>query len=155
MDWKWFLFSFKGRINRKPFWLFILFLAALFMILELAVNGRISSERNMISTFLSLAFLWPGLAVQVKRWHDRNKSGWWVLINLVPLIGPLWSLVETGVLEGTEGENRFGKDPLEGVEEKSVMQRQFTEKESLLMVGILGLFGFGLFLWAVVQVVTR
>jgi uncharacterized membrane protein YhaH (DUF805 family) len=53
------------------------------------------------------------LALQVKRWHDRSKSGWWVLINLVPAIGPIWSFVEAGCLRGTEGGNEYGGDPTE------------------------------------------
>jgi uncharacterized membrane protein YhaH (DUF805 family) len=48
----------------------------------------------------------------IKRFHDRDKSGWWLLISLVPLIGPLWLLVELGFLQGSEGANRFGPDPL-------------------------------------------
>jgi uncharacterized membrane protein YhaH (DUF805 family) len=52
------------------------------------------------------------IIVQVKRWHDRDKSGWWVLINFIPLVGPLWTLIECGFIKGTTGENRFGPDPL-------------------------------------------
>jgi uncharacterized membrane protein YhaH (DUF805 family) len=54
-----------------------------------------------------------GIIVQIKRWHDRDKSGWWVLINFVPCIGGLWALIECGFLKGTEGPNRFGPDPLQ------------------------------------------
>ena len=54
---------------------------------------------------------WIGLAIQVKRWHDRNKSGWWCLIALVPYIGGLWQLVECGFLPGTQGRNDYGEDP--------------------------------------------
>ncbi|MGH7734556.1 MAG: DUF805 domain-containing protein [Gemmatimonadales bacterium] len=58
---------------------------------------------------LSLVFFgWAGLALCVKRWHDRGKSGWWVLIGLIPVIGQLWTLAECGLLPGTPGENRFG-----------------------------------------------
>jgi uncharacterized membrane protein YhaH (DUF805 family) len=58
-----------------------------------------------------LVFLiWVGLAVQVKRWHDRNKSGWWVLVGFIPYIGGIWQIIECGCLRGTEGENRFGSD---------------------------------------------
>ena len=53
-----------------------------------------------------------GLVLSVKRWHDRNKSGRWVLINLVPVVGWLWHLIECGFLRGTIGPNRFGQDPL-------------------------------------------
>jgi uncharacterized membrane protein YhaH (DUF805 family) len=45
-------------------------------------------------------------------WHDRNKSGWWVLIAFVPVIGGLWYLIECGFLPGTTGANNYGADPL-------------------------------------------
>ena len=66
----------------------------------------------IIETLVFVLFLWVGLAVQIKRWHDRDKSGWWALLNLVPLIGTLWILIECGFLRGTYGANRFGPDPL-------------------------------------------
>ncbi len=53
---------------------------------------------------------WSSLAISTKRWHDRNKSGWWFFINLIPLIGPLWAIIETGFLRGTYGENYYGSD---------------------------------------------
>ncbi|MBF0560714.1 MAG: DUF805 domain-containing protein [Alphaproteobacteria bacterium] len=55
---------------------------------------------------------WMGLCVTIKRYHDRNKSGWWILIQLVPLVGPIWYLIDVGFLRGTSGDNRFGPDPL-------------------------------------------
>ncbi len=48
----------------------------------------------------------------MKRYHDRNKSGWWVLIVFVPVIGGLWYLIECGFLRGTPGPNNYGPDPL-------------------------------------------
>jgi uncharacterized membrane protein YhaH (DUF805 family) len=59
---------------------------------------------------LSLVIGWPGIAISVKRYHDRNKSGWWVLINLIPVVGILWTVVENGLLRGSVGPNRFGED---------------------------------------------
>jgi uncharacterized membrane protein YhaH (DUF805 family) len=59
-----------------------------------------------------LPSLWIGLVVTVRRLHDRNKSGRWVLVNLVPVVGWLWTLIECGILRGTTGPNRFGQDPL-------------------------------------------
>ena len=56
--------------------------------------------------------LWIGLSVQIKRWHDRNKSGWWALLNLIPVIGQIWILIECGILPGTVGGNRFGRASL-------------------------------------------
>jgi len=60
----------------------------------------------------AVAIAYMSLAVFAKRWHDRNKSGWWSLIILVPFIGSIWALVECGCLPGTEGPNRYGADPL-------------------------------------------
>jgi uncharacterized membrane protein YhaH (DUF805 family) len=68
-----------------------------------------------ILSLLTLLVIWPSLAVSIKRWHDRGKSGWWVLIALVPLIGGLWALIETGFLPGTSGTNQYGPDPLAGL----------------------------------------
>ncbi len=106
------LFSFKGRINRKPYWMFVLVVIIGTMattIIDMATTGK---ETGVASLIFVLIILWPSLAIQVKRWHDRNKSGWWVLINIIPIIGPIWSIVENGFLTGTEGSNRFGNDPL-------------------------------------------
>jgi uncharacterized membrane protein YhaH (DUF805 family) len=58
-----------------------------------------------------LAMAWALLALQVKRWHDRDKSWFWIFIGLIPVIGGLWVLVECGFLDGTQGSNRFGPSP--------------------------------------------
>lgn len=50
----------------------------------------------------------------IKRYHDRDKSGAWVLIQLVPFVGPFWYVIEAGCLRGTVGPNRYGPDPLGG-----------------------------------------
>jgi len=136
MDWKYLLFSFEGRINRKPFWLTLLALTVITMIVEYAlfalfgvsmvpqidpnaapdaVQAAIAANTSKmlpIVGILSLLLLWPNLALYTKRWHDRNKSGWWTLILIVPFIGALWILIECGFLCGTSGPNRFGQDPL-------------------------------------------
>lgn len=62
---------------------------------------------------INILFLWPSLAVQAKRWHDRDKSGLWILINFAPYIGVIWALIETGILPGTVGDNVYGRDPLQ------------------------------------------
>ena len=63
---------------------------------------------GLLALLLMIPSTWISLAIQVKRWHDRDKSGWWALINIVPVIGGLWALVECGFLKGDEGANRFG-----------------------------------------------
>jgi len=61
---------------------------------------------------IALAILYPSLAVAAKRFHDRDKSGWWILILFIPIIGFIWYLVELGFLPGMPSPNRFGPDPL-------------------------------------------
>jgi uncharacterized membrane protein YhaH (DUF805 family) len=105
-------FSLKGRVSRREFWLWgvlaLLGMGALgHALLGIAQVPRVEAER-----IVSLLLAWPALAVSVKRWHDRDKSGWWVLLNLVPVIGWIWALIANGLLRGTPGPNRFGEDPL-------------------------------------------
>jgi hypothetical protein len=79
------------------------------------IIGAVLGEEaaTIILYLLGLVLFWSVIAIQVKRWHDRDKSGWWILINLVPIIGSIWALIDNGFLRGTEGMNRFGEDPLE------------------------------------------
>ena len=83
---------------------------------ELLDGDAMDFERKGPGRFWALLVvvpsLWVGLVVSVKRWHDRNKSGRWVLLNLVPVVGWLWHVIECGFLRGTVGPNRFGQDPL-------------------------------------------
>ena len=104
------LFSFKGRISRQPYWLSTLGMSAI-MLLPAYFFGFGTDTDDTYVEIMSVAFLWPVLAVQVKRWHDLDKSAWWILINFIPL-GVIWSLVENGFFQGTSGTNRFGSDPL-------------------------------------------
>jgi len=57
------------------------------------------------------------VSTSVRRFHDRNKSGWWCLIGFVPVIGGFWLLIENGFLKGSVGPNQYGPDPLGGAEE--------------------------------------
>ena len=107
------LFSFNGRIGRGPYWcVFLIWLVIYGVLLGVTeASAGSSGSPNLILALIFLAFalasIWPMLAVQVKRWHDRNKSGWWVLIAFVPIIGGLWVLVECGCLPGIDEGNRF------------------------------------------------
>jgi uncharacterized membrane protein YhaH (DUF805 family) len=107
------LFSFEGRISRKPFWMFILVVFIGTIITTFIDTATTGQDSGIASLLFILIIFWPSLAIQVKRWHDRDKSGWWVLINFVPILGPIWALVENGFLTGTEGSNRFGENPLQ------------------------------------------
>jgi uncharacterized membrane protein YhaH (DUF805 family) len=106
------LFSFKGRINRQSYWLFTLAMAAVILVPAFFYFGVGTETADTYVDAASLVLLWPVLAVQAKRWHDRDKSAWWVLINFIPVIGFFWSIIENGFLPGTPGQNRFGTHPL-------------------------------------------
>ena len=119
MDWKYLLTSFDGRINRAKFWagigIFILLAIAAF-ILDSILGTRFDTaggdQIGVIGIVVALASIYFAIALYAKRWHDRNKSGWWTLIGLIPIIGGIWLLIELGILEGTRGANQYGPDPL-------------------------------------------
>ncbi len=110
----WFLFSFKGRIGRKPYWVFnlVVFLGAVILGLFTEVSGDVYEITEPQLMFM-LWIVWPSLAVQAKRWHDQDKSALWLLINFIPIAGPIWTLIQNGFVPGTRGPNRFGPDPSE------------------------------------------
>ena len=107
-----FLLTWDGRINREPYWMFLLVVIAGAIVVE--IIGSILHMPRFLGGVYNLALLYPSICVQIKRWHDRGKSGWWCLINLIPVIGWIWALVECGFLPGTPGSNEFGADPLGG-----------------------------------------
>lgn len=107
------LFSFKGRIGRQTYWLNYLGMMLVFVMIYIALLALIDGNAEsplfgIVSLLLYIPVIWISLALAVKRWHDRNKSGWWVLINFVPLIGPIWSLIENGCLAGDTESNNYG-----------------------------------------------
>ena len=105
-------FSLTGRISRRVFWLWGVGTMVAVSVAASLLLGIAGVGDEQIAMIVNALMFWPGLAISVKRWHDRDKSGWWVLINLVPFIGWLWALIENGFLRGTAGPNRYGADPL-------------------------------------------
>jgi uncharacterized membrane protein YhaH (DUF805 family) len=107
------LFRFDGRISRARYWLGNAFVySALVLAAVMATLGKSSVPVVIGALVLMLVALWSFFAVHIKRWHDRNKSGWWMLIGLIPYVGAVWSFVENGCLSGTPGPNKYGPDPL-------------------------------------------
>jgi uncharacterized membrane protein YhaH (DUF805 family) len=104
------LFSFHGRIGRGEWWGISIVAAVVSVVAYLVFSSEAPAVVIVLAALVYLVLLVISLATSVKRWHDRDKSGWWILINLVPIIGGLWSLIEQGFLAGTEGENRFGAE---------------------------------------------
>ena len=107
---------FEGRARRKEYWMFFLFSVVIVTILTvidefMGLKFELGGENlGFLSTLYYLGIAIPYLAVIVRRLHDTDRSGWWILISLIPLIGGIILLVFT-IIEGTKGDNRFGPDP--------------------------------------------
>lgn len=115
MDWAYVFTNFQGRLNRQPFWSATLALWLVSVGVTLVASllfGSQSATTTLIQGVLGLILLIPSLAIAIKRYHDRDKSGWWILILFIPVIGLIWYIVELGFLPGTPGPNRYGPDPL-------------------------------------------
>ncbi|OAN18809.1 hypothetical protein A3K86_05370 [Photobacterium jeanii] len=116
MNQKWAFFSFQGRMRRRDYWLYsvpVLFVT-LPVFLYQPQPGTSNTALDILSLFVLAFAMWASMALNIKRLHDRNKSGWWVVVTFLPLIGPIFALVELGILKGTEGDNQFGPDPKGG-----------------------------------------
>ncbi len=110
--------GFTGRSRRKEFWMFVLF-NILFSIVAVMLDAAAGLLDPMtgygpISGLYSLAVLLPGIAVAVRRLHDVGKSGWFLFIILLPLIGAIW-LIVLYATDGHAGTNKYGPNPKEEV----------------------------------------
>jgi uncharacterized membrane protein YhaH (DUF805 family) len=99
--------DFEGRARRTEYWMF--FLVNLIIAIMIGIIGRIIHV-PVLSTLYSLAVLVPGIAVGVRRLHDTGRTGWWLLISLIPLIGTIWIIVLLAS-NGDQGSNQYGADP--------------------------------------------
>lgn len=114
MNQKWALFSFKGRMRRRDYWLYslpVLLVSLPVFIYSSPENVADSFALNVLSLIILGFVFWASAALNVKRLHDRNKSAWWIIVTFLPIIGPIFVIVELGILEGTKGPNQFGNDP--------------------------------------------
>ena len=105
---------FSGRARRKEYWYFVLFnvlIAIVLAILDYAiVTAGAAGGMGVLGGLYMLAVLIPGLAVAIRRLHDTNRSGWWFLIVLVPLIGAIVLLVFL-LQDSQPSENQYGPNP--------------------------------------------
>lgn len=125
------LFGFSGRIGRAKWWLaefsIIIVWAIVFAVFAAFVGvvdpsaehaaGELSNGGLSVGLALFAGIVlsaWINIAATVKRYHDRDKSSIWFCIIFVPVIGPIWQIVECGILPGTPGGNRFGPSPGSG-----------------------------------------
>jgi uncharacterized membrane protein YhaH (DUF805 family) len=104
------VFGLRGRVPRKVFWLYGVFMPLALGAYLHALAGIARVETLWFEGIVNGALLWSALAVSAKRWHDRDRSGWWALVQFIPIVGWLWILVANGLLRGTPGRNRFGDD---------------------------------------------
>jgi uncharacterized membrane protein YhaH (DUF805 family) len=123
-------FDFSGRSRRKEYWLFVVFIwialiVAMVLDAKLGLGGTATSSSEfgdgtasasfnvsgggIITLIVGLLIIVPGLAVAIRRMHDQDKSGWWIL---VPIAGPIMFMF----IGGTPGPNRFGPDPKGGAD---------------------------------------
>lgn len=107
---------FNGRARRKEFWMFTLFNVIISIVLNVvdrAIGTDSSAGTGLLGGIYTLLVLLPSLGVTVRRLHDTDRSGWWILIGLIPIVGAIILLV-FNVQEGTAGENSHGPDPKAG-----------------------------------------
>ena len=123
------LTSFQGRMRRRDYWLCAICLTIASWILNAVIGmafapaamvpgaGRAALNLAALSAMSTgmmitcLLLLWPSIAIGVKRCHDRDKSGLWLLLVLIPILGWIWAFVELGLLDGTPGPNKYGPSP--------------------------------------------
>ena len=136
------LFSFQGRLNRKPYWMTVIATMVIIIVLLLFALILIREHRFEFAgltlallVILYIPLIWIGLAIGAKRLHDRDKSAWWLLVfyaapgilstagnwmedvgfiilHVISFAITVWAFVELGCLRGTPGPNRYGPDPL-------------------------------------------
>ena len=101
--------DFGGRSRRKEFWLFWLINMAINFVLSF-LTAKLGVVGTIITGIFGLAILVPSLAVAIRRMHDIGKSGWWICINFVPLIGTIWYIV-LAAKDSEAGNNQWGAYP--------------------------------------------
>ena len=101
--------GFSGRARRQEYWMYFLF--NVIAIVVLAVVDAVVGTSLLVLLY-ELAVLLPTLAVTVRRLHDTNRSGWWILLGIIPLIGTI-ILIVFNASDGTPGENQYGPNPKE------------------------------------------
>ena len=107
--------NFSGRIRRMGWWIAGIAVSIVSSVVE---NILDRDDANILVLLVSLAlgiiFWLVGLSLSVRRWHDLNKSGWWLLVNIIPILGWIYSLIMLGFMPGDRGHNNYGPPPKEG-----------------------------------------
>lgn len=101
---------FSGRATAGEYWGFVLSTIVLAIVVFFPISVLIGDTRDIVLQIYTLAILLPMLAVTVRRLHDTNRSGWFIFLSLIPIIGS-FILFIFYVSSGTPGENKYGPDP--------------------------------------------
>ena len=104
---------FSGRAQRAEYWYFYLFSMIINSVLVI-FSFIIGDNWDTLGILFSLAIIIPTLAVTIRRLHDTGRSGWMILISLIPLVGGIWLLILM-IIDSQAGENKYGPNP-KGIE---------------------------------------
>lgn len=122
MEWGWLLFSLEGRVGRMVWWSLV-FAEVILSLMVVGIRAGMGAAARggdtpglgaaslLLFAFSAVVLIWPSVAISVKRWHDVDKSGWWILAGAIPFVGWLTVLYFNGFAEGTRGSNRYGEPP--------------------------------------------
>lgn len=102
------LFAPKGRTRRRSFWLTTGIAWLIFAVAQLGITDLMGRNATFVLYPFMLALLYACCA---RRYHDLDKSAWWLALILIPVVGALWCCIELGIRRGTQGDNRYGTDP--------------------------------------------
>jgi uncharacterized membrane protein YhaH (DUF805 family) len=102
----------RGRIGRATFWRHGVLALLILDVVGIALMQIAMFDGETAQEVVYVVLLWPALVLSIKRWHDIGRSGWFVLVNLIPIVGQFIALVVNGFVPGTVGPNRYGRDPL-------------------------------------------
>ena len=99
------IFDYKGRASLREYWIFSLYFVGMYFLL--AILGTMMFDRNFINFILNVFTIWMSLvslSLAVRRMHDQDRSGWWLLV-------PVASLIMTAFISGSPGKNKYGPKP--------------------------------------------
>jgi uncharacterized membrane protein YhaH (DUF805 family) len=103
--------AFSGRARRSEYWYFVLFTVIVSFVASIidSILGTRGSGTGLVGAIASLALLLPGIGVGIRRLHDTGRSGWWLLIGLIPIVGAIVLLVF--FVQDSQPDNQYGANP--------------------------------------------
>lgn len=104
--------DFSGRARRSEYWYFFLFTLLVDIaasIVDAIIGSDLGAGTGIVSLIAGLALLLPGIAVAIRRLHDTSRSGWWILIGLIPLVG--WIILIVFYVQDSHPDNAYGPNP--------------------------------------------